>query len=256
MSSLRPVTFSIRRKTPGRAGQQPRQVPGPVADDRHGLLGERGEDQLALLAVRQHLAGERVDDLRIEVVLPDVQPVLGLHALLRDPGPITSDSPYMSTASIANRSSISRRISSVHGSAPKMPTRREVAARIDALALELVEEGQHVRGRHHDDLGPEVLDQLHLACRHPAGRGDDRTAEPLGPVVRAEPAGEQPVAVGHMDLVPGPAARRADRAGHHVGPHVEVAARCSRRPWAVRWCRWRRGCGGPRSWSTANIPNG
>ncbi len=32
----------------------------------------------------------------------------------------------MSTASIANRSSISLRISSVHGSAPKTPTSREV----------------------------------------------------------------------------------------------------------------------------------
>jgi hypothetical protein len=32
----------------------------------------------------------------------------------------------MSTASIANRSSISRRISSVHGSAPNTPTRSEV----------------------------------------------------------------------------------------------------------------------------------
>ncbi len=42
------------------------------------------------------------------------------------PGPITSESPYMSTASIAKRSSISRRISSVHGSAPKMPTRSDV----------------------------------------------------------------------------------------------------------------------------------
>jgi hypothetical protein len=42
------------------------------------------------------------------------------------PGPITSDSPYMSTASIANRSSISRRISSLHGSAPKIPTRSDV----------------------------------------------------------------------------------------------------------------------------------
>ncbi len=42
------------------------------------------------------------------------------------PGPITSDSPYMSTASMSSRCSISRRISSVHGSAPKMPVRSEV----------------------------------------------------------------------------------------------------------------------------------
>ena len=37
------------------------------------------------------------------------------------PGPITSDSPWMSTASMSRRSSISWRICSVHGSAPKIP---------------------------------------------------------------------------------------------------------------------------------------
>ena len=84
MSSVRPVTFSIRRMVRAVPGQQPGQVAGAVADHRHRLLGQRGEDQLALLAVGQHLAGDRVDDLRVEVVLPDVQPVLGLDALLRD----------------------------------------------------------------------------------------------------------------------------------------------------------------------------
>ncbi len=71
---------------PGGAGQQPGEVAGAVADDRHRLLGQRGEDQLAERAVRQHLAGHRVDDLRVEVVLPDVQAVLGLHALVGHAG--------------------------------------------------------------------------------------------------------------------------------------------------------------------------
>ena len=70
----------------GGARQQPGQVAGAVADDRHRLLGQRGEDQLAELAVGQHLAGDRVDDLGVEVVLPDVQAVLGLDALLGDAG--------------------------------------------------------------------------------------------------------------------------------------------------------------------------
>ena len=66
--------------------QQARQVARAIADHRQRFLGERREDQFALLAFRQHLAGLRIDDLRIEVVLPDRQPVLGLDALLRDPG--------------------------------------------------------------------------------------------------------------------------------------------------------------------------
>ena len=44
----------------------------------------------------------------------------------------------------------------------------------------------------------------------------------LGAVVRAEPAGEEAVAVGDVDHVAGPAAGGADRAGDQVGPGVDV----------------------------------
>ena len=51
---------------------------GAVADDRQCLLGQRGEDQLAVLAVAEDLGViEGVNDLRAEVVLPDVVAVLG-----------------------------------------------------------------------------------------------------------------------------------------------------------------------------------
>jgi hypothetical protein len=40
------------------------------------------------------------------------------------PGPITSDSPYTSSAFTGNRLSICARIASLHGSAPKIPARR------------------------------------------------------------------------------------------------------------------------------------
>ena len=55
-----------------RARQEPCQVARAIADDRHRLLGQRGEDEFAALAVRQHAAALRVDDLGIEVVFPDV----------------------------------------------------------------------------------------------------------------------------------------------------------------------------------------
>ena len=41
----------------------------------------------------------------------------------------------MSTASMPARTSMSWRIASVQGSAPKMPTFSELVARVDALAL-------------------------------------------------------------------------------------------------------------------------
>src|SRR6185369_7257664 len=82
--------------------------------------------------------------------------------------------------------------------------------RIQALLRELVDDRQHVRRRHHDQPGPEVVDELYLTRRHAAGDRDDGAAEPLGTGVRAEAAGEQAVAVGVVQAVARPAAGRAD----------------------------------------------
>ena len=78
---------------PGGAWQQPGEVPRAIADHRHCLLGERREDQLALLAVRQYVTRDWIDHLWIEVVLPDMQAVFVSTRSLATPGPITSDSP-------------------------------------------------------------------------------------------------------------------------------------------------------------------
>jgi hypothetical protein len=116
-------------------------------------------------------------------------------------------------------------MASVQGSAPKMPTFSDERGRIDALALELLDDVQHVRGRDHDDRGLEVLDQLDLLLGLPAGHRHHRAAQALGAVVRAQAAREQAVAVGDVDHVAGTAAGRADRARHQVGPGVDVALR-------------------------------
>ena len=60
-------------------------VAGAIAQQGEGLLGDGGEDQLALGAVGQDLAGVGVDDLGDEVVLIDVHAVL-LGALVGDAG--------------------------------------------------------------------------------------------------------------------------------------------------------------------------
>src|SRR2546427_12340706 len=56
----------------GGARADARQVVGPVADQRQALPRQRRDDQLALRAVRHDRAGRRVDDLRVIVILPDV----------------------------------------------------------------------------------------------------------------------------------------------------------------------------------------
>ena len=138
----------------------------------------------------------------------------------------------MSTASMPSRRSISARMPSVHGSAPKMPIRIAVLARIDALALELVGDRQHVGGRHQHHARAELADQLDLPLAEAARHRHHRAAQPLGAVVRAQPAGEQAVAVGVVDDVARPRPAGVERARHQVGPQIDVARRVAdhRRP--------------------------
>ena len=50
--------------------KQARQVAGAITNNRQRLLGQRGEQQFALLAIIKRRAVVRVDDLRIEMVFP------------------------------------------------------------------------------------------------------------------------------------------------------------------------------------------
>ena len=106
-----------------RAGQQAREVARAVADDRQRLLGERGEHQLALLAVGQHLAGLGIDRSRDRNGLPRCAgPSLVSTHSWRRPGPSLRTGRRCRPRRCRTASSISARIASVHGSAPKMPT--------------------------------------------------------------------------------------------------------------------------------------
>src|SRR5262247_367287 len=78
------------RHAPHRASgpwSEARQVPRAVADHRQRFLSERGEHELPGAAIGQDVAGRGVDDLRVEVILPDREAILGLDALLRNAGP-------------------------------------------------------------------------------------------------------------------------------------------------------------------------
>ena len=103
-----------------------------------------------------------------------------------------------------------------------MPMRKEVLRAIEALAREFVGDRQHVARRHHDDVGLEILDDLHLPLGHAARHRDDGAAEPLGAVMGAQAAGEEAVAIGDVHDVARPSAGGADRARHELGPHLDV----------------------------------
>jgi hypothetical protein len=152
-----------------------------------------------------------------------MQAVLGLDALVRD-----ARADHFGEAVDVER---------VHGEAlldlaahrlgprlrPADADLQRTGARIEALALELVGDRQQVGRRDHDDVRPEIVDQLDLALGHAAGHRHHRAVEPLRAVVRAEPASEQSVAVHHVDDITGAAAGRLDAARAHLRPHLDVA---------------------------------
>src|SRR5690606_37704263 len=206
----------------GSRGQQPGEVAGAVAHDRQGFLGERSEDQFAFLAVGHRLTGGGVDDFRIEMVFPDHRAVLGFDALRSDARAHDFGQPV-----------------DVHGIQPQLafdlgahavapgfgaedPDLQGNVVGGDSLPVEFFRDDQGIGRRHHDDVGPQVHDQLHLFLGLPAGHGDDRTAGALRAIVGAQAAGEQAVAVGDVDGVARAAARCADRSRHQLGPGVDV----------------------------------
>ena len=95
-------------------------------------------------------------------------------------------------------------------------------ARVETLALEFVKDGQHVARRYRDDVGLEIVDQLHLPLGHAAGDRNHGAAQPLRAVMHAKPAGEEAIAIRIVDDHAGAAARGADRARHDFGPDIDI----------------------------------
>src|SRR5207237_2098751 len=73
--------------------------------------------------------------------------------------------------------------------------------------------------------GTEILQELQLQAGVSARSGNDRRAEALAPVVQAEPAREEAVAIGHVQHVVRRSAGRRDRAGADVREDPEIAPR-------------------------------
>jgi len=68
----------------------------------------------------------------------------------------------------------------------------------------------------------EGVQQHRLSGGHAGRHRHDGRAEPLGALVKAEPAREQPVAVGVVDDGAWPDAGHREAAGHDMGPRLEI----------------------------------
>ena len=116
--------------------------------------------------------------------------------------------------------------SRAHGLGPGLGAEAAVAqrelAQIDAHAGRDLGDVERVGRRRAEDARAEILHQRHLPLGGAARDRNGGEAEPLGAVVEAEPAGEQPVAIGIVEDVAGPGAHAGERARHQVRPEIEI----------------------------------
>ena len=166
-----------------------------------------------------------MDDLGVEVVFPDGWAVFGLDAFAGHAGA----HDFGQTVNVHRVNVHAFFDGSAHVVGPGLGAKdadaQRAGFRVDALALKLIGNRQHVAGRDHDDVGLEVLDQLHLALGLTTAKRHHGEAQFFSPVVRAHATGEQAIAITHMHHVTRLGTACADAAGHHRGPGVDVFER-------------------------------
>ena len=200
-----------------------REVAGAVAHHRGAEAVEGGEDEFAFLAVGQRLEGVGIDDLRVEVVLPDVQPVR-----------------VLAVAGDAGAGDLGETVDVVGGDAGDLLDARAdfvrprlraedavlqlgVAAEVDAELLGHGGEVEEVARRAADDGDAEVLHEHDLLFGVAGAGRQHRAAELLRAVVGAEAAGEESVAVGDLHHVVAGDAVHGHAPGDALGPDRYVA---------------------------------
>ena len=210
-----------------------------VAKQRHRLLAERREDELALCALVERRAGLRIDDLDEEVVLVDVEAVALLEALGRDAG-----AAHLGESVEVDRSESRQRTLDLlaqplgPGLAAEQAELELQGRRIDPGVLHGLRDHQRVRGRRDEHLSAEVVEEHRLPSREAAGGRNDRRADPLGPLMEAVAAGEEPVRVRVVHEHSGPNAGERHAPRHQLRPGVEVGGRVAdHRRLAVRSAR-------------------
>jgi len=203
---------------------QGRDVAGTVTNERHRPLGQRGEDELPFPAGRQHGARNRIDDLREEVIVGDVEAVARL-ALAGDAGPDDLRQTIDVERADAERP-LERDPDAVGpGLGAEQSDAEPELARLPALFGQGLGQVQREGRRARENVRLEVLQQEMVARRVTRGDRHDGHADTLGTVVEAEPSREEAVAEGDVQQVAAARARGRQRARHDLPPDVEVAGR-------------------------------
>ena len=195
-------------------------VPGAVAEQGEGLLGDGSEHQLALAALGEDLSGVRVDDLGDEVVLVDV------HARL-----LAALKGHARAAGLREAVDVIGLDAQLLLNVPAHLLAPGLGAEDAGLQLDLVPQAPlldalrqvgGVGGGAAEDGGAQVHHELELPVGVAAGHGQGQAAHLMAAAVEAGTAGEQAVAVADMAHILVGAAGSDDGPGAAVLPQVDV----------------------------------
>ena len=204
-----------------RARQDHGDVARTIADHGHGLLAQRGQNQFALGAVGQRLACLGIHDLRIEVIFEDVQALMmaafAANARADDLGK-SVDIECLDIACALNMPA--------HGVRPRLCAEDTGAQRqlsqVHAEVGGAIDEVQKIGWCTAHRRDAKVLHQHDLPVGVAAGCGDDRRAQCLSAIVRAEAAGEEAVPIGDLNNVSAMQPASGQTADEHRSPYVDV----------------------------------
>ncbi len=203
---------------------EPGDVPRAIAHERQRVLRQRGDHQLAGLADRHRLERVRIDDLEQEMILPAVQARLLDVTFAGD----ARAHHFRKAVNVHRRDAELILERAAHRFAPRLGPEYADAQRqlpqIDAHCAGDLGDVERIRRGRAQHIGREVAQQHHLPLGAAPGNRHHGASQPLGAVMGAEPAGEQPVAVGVVHDVSRHHAGARERTRHQLAPAVEVAA--------------------------------
>src|SRR5690606_32642296 len=201
------------------------EVTRPEAHQRQRLLGEGGDDEHALLAVGQRLRGLWIEDLRVEMVFPDVAAVALADALVGH----TGADDLGEAVDVGGLDAETSLDVAADGLGPRFGAEDAEAQAelvwLDAAPGELLGQRLAVRRGAGDDVWLQVEHQRRLAFGHAARDRHDTQPELLRPAVKAEAAREETVAVRVVEQHARFGPRRREAAGVDLSEELEVVAR-------------------------------
>src|SRR5690554_622310 len=200
------------------------QIACAVAQQRHRLLGYRGEDQLTQNAVRQHLQRIRVDDLRDEVIFEDVVAALAF-TLHGDPRPNHLTQPVdIVCFDIEQFLNLCPHLAGPRLGAKDTGSQFDVGRR-DTLLQDALTQMCCIGGCAGQDGRFEVGHELQLFFCVACGYGDDGSTYLLSAVMQSQTPGEGSVAIGYLNGVAAVDAGHGEAACHHLCPECNISLR-------------------------------